>query len=133
MKSPKALKALEDKQTKKILKELMKQQKPLIEPIKINDVSRPPRVANNKVTLTNKLQVSPLNQELKPLGPLSPSKQPHFKQPVFTKYSHREVVLPPRKKSPSTIEDPGKPSFINKAKAKKLRLLQKTINSCEHD
>ena len=112
----------------------------MLQPIKVNNHNHqklPPKLprmslnanpSNNKVQLANKLQVSPLNQELKLLGPLSPSKNPmNFKEPVFTKYSHREVILPPRKVSPSTLDDPDKPRLMNKNKAKKLMLLCDTI------
>jgi hypothetical protein len=82
-----------------------------------------------KAKLANKLIISPLDQELKNLGPLSPSKNPILKTPVFTtKYSHREMVLPPKKVSPSTRIDPEKPRILSKEKALKLVLLQKTIN-----
>ena len=101
-------------------------------PIKVNNEQLPkvPELSI-KAKLKNKLQVSPLDQELKLLGPVSSNAQPHFKEPVFTKYSHREIVLPTRKISPSTQEDPDKPSLIDKGKAKKLLLLQKTIKSIE--
>ena len=77
-----------------------------------------------KVKLSNKLKITPLDQELRGLGPSSPSKNPIFREPVFTtKYSHREMILPPKKVSPSTRVDPEKPRMLSKAKAQKLVLL----------
>jgi len=81
-----------------------------------------------RIKLANKLSVSPLEQELKGLGPLTPTKKIYLKEPTFTKYSHRELVLPPKRVSPSTQVDPDKPSLLNKQKANKLMLLSKAIN-----
>ena len=91
------------------------------------------QIPQKKIKLSNKLKISPLNQELKKLEPLSipvttNNKQLH-RRPTLVKYSHREVLAePPRSISPSTIVDPNKPRLITKAKAQKLVLLQRTIN-----
>ena len=106
----------------------MEQKQPVLQPIQVRDPPKPPQTTL-KVKLTNKLQISPLGQELKGLGPMTPTRDPRFKEPVFTrKYTHREVILPSRKISPATHQDPDKPSLLNKQKALKLVLLQKTIN-----
>jgi len=73
-----------------------------------------------KIKISNKLKISPLNQELKNLGPMKLPVQP---QPVFVKYSHRELPVPPKSVSPTTQVDPSKPRLITKDKAKKLVLL----------
>jgi len=111
----------------------MSKRVPALKPIKLlKKAEKPPiKPPTTKLKLSNKLSVSPLNQELRGLGPVSPSRQVFMKEPVFTKYSHREIVLPAKRVSPSTREDPDKPSLLNKQKAQKLVLLQKAINQLE--
>ena len=77
-----------------------------------------------KVKLANKLTISPMMQEFRGLGQLSTRKNPHFKEPIFTKYSHREIVLPAKQVSPKTHVVEDQPSLLTKQKAKKLVLLQ---------
>jgi hypothetical protein len=64
-------------------------------------------------------------QELKGLGPVSPSKAP---APYFVKTNVGKAKIETERKSPSTRIDPDKPRMLTKAKAEKLVLLQKTIN-----
>ena len=77
-----------------------------------------------KVKLANKLTISPLTQEFRGLGHLSTRANPNIKEPIFTKYSHREIVLPAKQVSPKTHMDEDQPSLLTKQKAKKLVLLQ---------
>lgn len=88
-------------------------------------------LAKKKVKIASKLTISPLNQELKPLQPVTPVKMLSL-DPSARK--HSTVDMNPSKRprkskvSPETREDPERVSFINKEKAKKLILLQQTIN-----
>lgn len=115
-----------------VLKDLMEQKHPTLEPMMPLTVRKPKAQSKprDQVNLKNKLAVSPLNQELRGLGPVT-ARAPTFKEPFFTKYSHREVIIAPRKVSPATQADAEKPSLISKTKAAKLVMLSKAIKSLD--
>ena len=102
-----------------MLKDLMDQRHPTLQPINHKSQNPPPPPApstKKKIKLSNKLKVSPLNQELRSLEPITPKRIPNFmKEPALTKYSHREVIIPKSSKvSPSTHIDMDKPRLMNK-------------------
>ena len=68
------------------------------------------------------------------MGPIiPPMKLPIYQESVFTntaRYSQKEEVdsIGPPPRSPSTLYDTERKSYLDKKKAKKLVILQKAIN-----